>query len=192
MRLLLTLFFFTIFSGVFSQSKTKVDSNLVITTSGNVEDIVYTEKKSPKTASILSAVLPGAGHIYIKKYHKTAIIWAGLGAGIYGYSFNQRFFKEHKEAYIALLDGDPTTNPTGEYENGSAQGLKDGMDFYRRNRDLSIILTSLGYVLNILWASVDTHLLYFDVSEDISLNIRPSFMYDKKPISGLTLALTLK
>ncbi len=156
------------------------------------EEKAVEEKKSPKTASILSAILPGAGHIYIKKYHKTAIIWAGIGTGIYAYDFNQRFYKEAKTNYIALLDGDPNTNPTGEYVGASAAAVKANMDFYRRNRDLSIILTSLGYVLNILWASVDTHLLYFDVSEDISLNIHPSLNYFDKPNLGLTFALSLK
>ncbi|TXC77070.1 DUF5683 domain-containing protein [Luteibaculum oceani] len=153
---------------------------------------VFAKEKSPHTASILSAAFPGAGHLYIGQWYKSAIIWAGIGGGIYAINFNSKLHKEHKQAYIARLDDDPNTNATGVYATADINSLKENMDFYRKNRDLSIILTSFGYVLNIIWATVDTHLLYFDISDDISLNIRPSLNYFDKPNTGITLALTLK
>ncbi len=145
--------------------------------------------KSPRTASWLSAAFPGAGHIYLKQYHKSAIIWAGLGTGLYFIMDNARTHNELKTAYIARLDDDPTTNATGDLATADINALRDQVDQWRGYRDLSIIATSVGYLLNIVWASVDAHLLYFDVSDDISLNIHPSFNYFDRPSGALTLAL---
>lgn len=193
MRFSLVVLVMLLGAKAWSQSSDTLSTSVALKSTG--PRIIVQEKKvekKPGTAALLSAIVPGAGHLYIGKPVKTAIILAGLAGGIYAAQFNIKQYNYFKDNYIARLDDDPNTNSDPALDEISVEGLQQGYEFHRRYRDLSIILTSLGYVLNILWASVDTHLLYFDVSEDISLNIRPSLNYFDKPQPGFTLALTLK
>lgn len=129
---------------------------------------------SIRRAAIYSAVLPGLGQIYNRKAWKVPIIYAGFGVlGYFVYSNNDEF-QLYKEAYIYVANDEtyPIDNPlVGKYNQDQ---LQRGMDYYRRNRDLSIIITSLWYVLNILEAYVDAHFFDYDVSEDLSLKISPA------------------
>ena len=136
----------------------------------------------PKThsvgkAAIYSAVLPGLGQAYNKKYWKIPIIYAGFGVLGYFVVMNNNEYKEFKEAYIYVANGDtvPTENPyVTKY---SQQQLKDAMDYYRRNRDLSIIIGALWYTLNILEAYVDAHFYDYEISDDLTMSIRPTTNY---------------
>ncbi len=121
----------------------------------------------------MSMVLPGAGQFYNKKYWKIPVIYAGFAGMGYLIHFNNELFQQYKEAYILRVDGDPNTIDefADHYTDSDLQTLKN---YYRRNRDLCIIVAGLIYVLNIVDASVDAHLFYFDVSDDLSLMIQPS------------------
>jgi len=136
-----------------------------------ISDSVY---KSPKTASILSAVLPGAGQIYNNKYWKAPIVWGGLGVSVYYIIYNTRKYNQFKDAYIARIDGDSLTVDT-RFTASDAQ-IKSDLDYYRRLRDISYIVTAAIYTLNIIDAAVDAHLKYFDISDDISARIRPTLL----------------
>jgi len=125
---------------------------------------------SPAKATVFSALLPGAGQFYNRKYWKIPVIYgafAGLG---YLIKFNNDRFQTYRDAFVLRTDGDPLTVDEfeGRYSESDLTTLKD---FYRRNRDLSFIFAGLIYVLNIVDASVDAHLFYFDVSDDLSLRI---------------------
>jgi len=125
-------------------------------------------------AAIFSAVLPGLGQAYNKKYWKIPIIYAGFVAIGYFVVTNNNEYTQFKEAYIYVANGDtvPTDNPyVGKYNKTQ---LNDAMEFYRRNRDLSIIIGALWYTLNILEAYVDAHFFDYDISDDLSLHISPS------------------
>ncbi len=125
---------------------------------------------SPRKATIYSTVLPGLGQAYNKKYWKIPIVYAGLGALGYSFVFNNDKYKTFRSAYIARLDGDPLTGDN--YENiYTAENLKVLRDYYRRNRDLSVVGFAAVYVLNIIDAHVDAHLFYFDLSDDISFKL---------------------
>ncbi len=134
---------------------------------------------SPKKATTLSAILPGAGQIYNKKYWKVPVIYGAIGASLY-FAFDQRNqFREFKSAYLSRVDSDPNTTDnlyTGIY---SDQNLLSLIEFHRRNRDLLFVLAGLGYILNVVDAAVDAHLYYFDVSDDLSASFRPSVKYDQ-------------
>lgn len=124
-------------------------------------------------AAVYSAVLPGLGQVYNKKAWKVPIIYAGFGVlGYFVYANNEEY-QVYKEAYIWKANGSTDTidNPYA-YKYNQSQ-LQSGMDYYRRNRDLSIIVGSLWYVLNILEAYVDAHFFDYDISEDISLRLDP-------------------
>jgi hypothetical protein len=145
-------------------------------------------KHSPTKATLLSMAFPGAGQFYNKKYWKIPVIYAGFAGMGYLIHFNDTRYQGYKKAYILRLDGDSTT--VDDYANiYSDDDLKTLKDFYRRNRDLSIIVTGLIYILNIIDADVDAHLFYFDVSDDLSLHIQPSINsnYQSQFSAGLSL-----
>lgn len=149
-------------------------------------------KHSPTRASIYSALVPGLGQVYNKKYLKVPFIWAGIAIPMY-YGLQQHsLFDEKRSAYKNRLAGDSSDiylQPGNFFTN---DGLLESMDVNRRNRDLMYIIAGTIYFLQILDASVDAHLFYFNVSDDLSLNYSPMLYYDnriRKPVQGLSLSL---
>jgi Family of unknown function (DUF5683) len=125
-------------------------------------------------AALYSAVLPGLGQAYNRKYWKIPIIYAGFGVITYFVISNNNSYKQYNEAYIYQANGEtyPTDNPyVGRY---SLTQLQDAMDYYRRNRDLSYIIGGLWYVANILEAYVDAHFFEYDISEDLTMRVSPT------------------
>jgi len=125
----------------------------------------------PGRAAILSATLPGLGQAYNGAYWKIPIIYAGFGAVAYAVNFNNNEYQVFRKAYLAKVDGNPNT--IDEYPLYSDAALKRAMDYYRRNLELSYILGVALYLLNILDANVQAHLMDFDVSEDLSMRLEP-------------------
>ncbi len=166
------------------RASTQIDTTLQDT----VKKVIPPPRHSPTKASILSAVLPGAGQIYNRQYWKAPIIWAGLGISIYNLQKNLKDFKERKAAYVLRSDNDPTNDPE-KFKNMNSGTLLENIDVSRKNRDWSYAFTGIFYLLNIVEASVGAHLFYFDVSEDISLNIQPYQFQSTQPAYGLRLAL---
>ena len=142
--------------------------------------------QSPRKAAVLSATLPGLGQIYNKKYWKIPIIYAGLLTSAYYINDNNVQYKLYKDAYLKRLDNNPDNDDiVGEYSSGDLIILKD---FYRRNREVSILCFVGTYIINVLDASVDAHLFDYDISEDISLQITPTSTTN---FNGLSLTLNL-
>lgn len=127
---------------------------------------------SPKKAAAFSAIIPGAGQIYNKKWWKLPIIYAGTAGLVYSFQFNNSRYVKYLDAYKTRIDDDPST--TDSYSIYSDDQLVTLFKYYHRNRDLTIIGGALLYVLNIVDAAVDAHLFTFNVSDDLSLNIRPT------------------
>lgn len=123
---------------------------------------------SPHKATIYSALVPGLGQIYNKKYWKLPIIYGLTGVFIYAFDFNNDQYNKYKNAY-ADLSAEKISDFEG-YTKSQVLRLKDG---YRRNRDLNVIVLAGIYMLNIIDATVDAHLFDYDISEDLSLNIQP-------------------
>lgn len=129
---------------------------------------------SPHKAAVLSAVLPGAGQIYNKKYWKAGVVYAGLGVATYFMLDNRADLKEYKADISAMTDTNSTTIP--QFHPGqSLQELIGNRDFHKRNRDYSIIAIAAIYLLNIADATVDAHLFEFNVDKNISGKIEPQF-----------------
>ena len=142
--------------------------------------------QSPRKAAILSSTLPGLGQIYNKKYWKIPIIYAGLLTSAYYINDNNVQYKRYKDAYLKRLDNNQDNDDfVGEYSSGDLLILKD---FYRRNREVSILCFVGTYIINVLDASVDAHLFDYDISEDISLQITPTSTTN---FNGLSLTLNL-
>lgn len=135
-----------------------------------VQDTVKTtiNPLSPSKAAFLSALVPGLGQAYNKKYWKIPLVYAGLGAGIYFYSFNQTKYHEYRDEYKRRLDG--TNDPNHPiYGNLDNDRLIRAQKFHQKNRDLSALITAGIYILNIVDANVDAHLMQFNVNENLSI-----------------------
>jgi hypothetical protein len=143
--------------------------------------------KIPKRAGLYSAILPGAGQVYTKKYWKVPIIYAGLITSAYYIKENHTLYNLYKQTYINRWNGNRTDEFTNRYTDANLLTLTE---HYRRNTEVSALLFTLTYVLNIVDASVSAHLFDYDVSEDISLHIQPIYMV-KENTSGLSLSIKL-
>ena len=143
--------------------------------------------KIPKRAGLYSAILPGAGQVYSKKYWKIPIIYAGLVTSAYYAKENYTLYDQYKQTYLNRLDGNKIDEFTNLYTDANLLTLTK---YYRRNTEVSVLLFALTYVLNIVDASVSAHLFDYDVSDDISLHIRPIYMAQENT-SGLSLSIKL-
>ncbi len=148
---------------------------------------------SPKKAAIMSAALPGLGQAYNKKYWKIPIIYAGFGTLIYFIQTNGSEYRNFKNAYNIVATGDTASFSTNEYVvryNRNINQLQEGRNYYRRNLELSYILTGMLYILQIIDASVDANLFDFDVSDDLTFRFEPmtsNYFLASKPTPGITL-----
>ena len=64
---------------------------------------------SAKKASIYSAIIPGYGQYYNKKYWKIPIVYASIGTAFYIGKWNQNKYLIYKEAFQFRTDQDETT-----------------------------------------------------------------------------------
>lgn len=128
------------------------------------------KEHAPRSATLRSAILPGLGQAYNRKYWKIPIVYAGLGASAYFIVRNTQQYNDFQNALIARNDPDQNDAYQGIYTEQQLSTLKST---YRRWRDLSYISFIAVYVLQVVDANVDAHLYDFDVSDDLSLRIEP-------------------
>ncbi len=126
----------------------------------------------PQKATLLSAVLPGAGQIYNKKYWKAGLVYAGAAGLIYMYKSNIDSMRSYQQAYVQRQDGDSATIDT-KYALLTDAAVKSYRDYHRRLKDISILGFFGLYALQIIDANVDAHLYEFKVNEDLSLRWQP-------------------
>ena len=142
---------------------------------------------APSKAAFYSAVLPGLGQIYNKKYWKVPLVYGALGTTIYFYISNNNKYHAYRDAYKRRLEGFNDDEFT--YLDNSR--LISAQKFYQNNRDLSALLTGLFYILNIVDANVDAHLMQFNVNDN--LTIKPDFYRNEFSANqNLGISLTLK
>lgn len=144
-------------------------------------------KPNPKKAVIYSAIFPGLGQLYNRKYWKLPIVYGGVLGLTYAITWNGRTYGDYKQAFTDLViqKGDSYKNyyPPGvlspdDYPGGRQafqDNLRRSKDFYRRNRDLAIIAAIGVYGLCMLDAYVDAQLYDFDMSPDLSMRVTPVF-----------------
>ena len=157
---------------------------------------------SPDRAVWLSALFPGLGQIYNRRYWKLPIVVGGfMGLG-YATNWNNNQLTEYSQAYRDLMDSDPSTKSYMNFFPSTVKEedldktwltniMKRRRDFYRRNRDLCIICLVGMYMLCMVDAYVDASLAHFDVSPDLSIDWSPTLMIspgDRKPSLGLNWA----
>lgn len=175
------------------------------------DDYAYDEKgkkifnPSPTRAVWLSALCPGLGQIYNRRYWKLPIVIGGfMGLG-YATNWNNNQYQDYMQGYMDLLDNDPQTKSYMDFfpptvneadldHSWLEQVFKTRKDYARRNRDLCIIGLVALYALCMLDAYVDASLTHFDVTPDLSLDWAPTLMQPagggNRPAVGLNWAFT--
>ncbi|HTF05216.1 MAG TPA: DUF5683 domain-containing protein, partial [Bacteroidia bacterium] len=138
-----------------------------------------------------SALVPGLGQIYNKKYWKLPIVYAGMGGTLYGVLWNHKYFKYYRNCLRARYDDDVNTiDPLPLYPDDVLVTYKN---YYQRYRDLCFIGMAAVYTLQILDAAVDAHLFYFDVGPDLSFHWQPEVSGDAYgPTCGIGFGLTFR
>ncbi|MCB2378273.1 DUF5683 domain-containing protein [Hymenobacter sp. BT635] len=173
-----------------------VGSPVITKESRRTEKLFGVSMTRPKKAGILSAILPGAGQIYNRKYWKLPLVYGAVGGTIYGELYYQRLYKEFKLADAYQKDGDPNTSKDDAGPNAArldSSNIYRALTTYRTPRDQFYFYIGIAYALNILDAVVDAHLKDFDISDDLSLQWQPTMLWmPSAPLTpGLSLTLTL-
>jgi hypothetical protein len=154
---------------------------------------------SPRKAAIRSAILPGWGQIYNKKYWKLPIVYGAIGITGYIFIDNIKTYREYRSAYAIRYKAGlppPQTDSTGYddlkeiYKKISPESIRAARDQFRQYIDYSVLFFLLFWGLNVVDASVDAHLKSFDVSPDLTFNIKPCYS-EMAGTTGLSLVLNI-
>ena len=125
----------------------------------------------PSKSAFYSAVVPGLGQAYNKKYWKIPIVYGGLATSIFFYQNNNDEYHRYRDAYKRRLAGfsDDEFLSNGPNPLISNDGLIRAQNTYKRNKELSILITIGIYVLNIIDANVDAHLRQYNLNENLTI-----------------------
>lgn len=164
------------------------------TDSTSKKDTLAKKKHDPNKATLYSAVMPGLGQIYNKKYWKLPLVYAAVGIPVYTFFYNRSWYNKTRYALAVVANGsygnadsvsriDPQIRQyiflNGQLRytvSSTVSSLIVGRDDYRKNEDYSVLFFLLFYALNIVDATVDAHLKDFNVNSDLSFRIKPNVM----------------
>lgn len=150
---------------------------------------------APSKAAFYSAVLPGMGQIYNKRYWKAPIVWGAIGGSAYMYAWNNNQYQRFRTAFIRRQAGftDDEFNGEGTLPLFGDDDLESQQERFQSDRDLWLVATIALYALNIVDANVDAHLKQFNIDDDLSLDFEPYFDYNQVTNSpNYGMALTIK
>ena len=156
---------------------------------------------APAKAAFFSAVLPGLGQAYNKKYWKIPMVYAALGSSLYGYLNSQSAYTEFRNAFKSRRAGFMTDKYYDLNNSGLVPGspdisdssLQKAQELAQDNRDLALVFTIGIYALTIIDANVDAHLKQFNVSQDLSFRWSPTLEksgIDQQWYTGVQLTLS--
>ena len=157
-------------------------------------------KHDPKKATRRSLIIPGWGQAYNKEYWKIPIVYGALSIPTITFFYNNTVYKETKFAYDARVKAAKVgaTNADSTdffslqpiYKTAGLNAIQSVRNASRRDRDYSILWFLVVWGLNVADATVFGHLKNFDVSKDLSMNIKPDFNFaTRSPSISLTLSL---
>lgn len=203
----LLLFLLTIVASTIALSQrkdsigAKKDSSVIVDTVGKEVikiDTLAKKKFIPRQATIRSAIIPGWGQVYNKKYWKLPLVYAAIGVPVYAFIYNRGWYVKTRDAAKMIATAD-----TANWQNrvdpklhvffpgqSTLGSLLNYRNEYRRDMDYSILFVLLAWGLNVVDATVDAHLKGFDISEDLSLKIRPTILSGTST-AGISLVLSI-
>jgi hypothetical protein len=155
----------------------------------SLHKVVVPFQPNPKKSALYSAILPGAGQLYNRQYWKIPIVCVGVGAAIFFIDYNTRNYQSYRKAYIARINN-PSYQDEYTKRGYSIGNIKTLQDAYKKDLDLTMLLTGVGYMIQVLDALAFAHLKNFDVSQNISLHMQPVAMPNGG--AGLGLVMNLK
>lgn len=162
--------FFVLIYLTISQSYSQESSVLKIKDTIFENSISY-NPLSPSKAAFYSAILPGLGQAYNKKYWKIPFVYATLGSGVYLYSVNNNNYNRVRNAFKLRLNNKPDEfDGLGGNIFLSEDALISAQKSYKKDRDLSLLVSVGLYVLQILEASTNAHLLQHNVNDNLTIN----------------------
>ena len=151
------------------------------------------KKYNPKVATFRSAVIPGWGQAYNKKYWKIPLIYGALGTTAAVFVYNLKTYKKLKQAIVYRSDtiaaNDALVDP--DFINLSTESIRSYRNSFRQNVDYSVLFFVAFWALNVVDATVDAHLKAFDVSDDISFKIKPGYNPNTNT-GGISLVFSFK
>ena len=204
MRAFLTILFFQLLTvTVCAQTKdtTIVDSSSIQKASAKkaLSDSLKS-KHSPRKATIRSLIIPGWGQAYNKKYWKIPIVYTAIGIPIGTFIYNKKLYKQTSEVAKMLSSTPPDT---ADYKNRVDEvfyyfferpdrlpSLINARNQYRKNMDYSVLFVLLFWGLNVVDATVDGHLKDFDVSDNLSMHVKPVIL-SGSTTAGLSVVFTI-
>lgn len=151
----------------------------------------YMFKPSPRKAVIYSAIFPGLGQIYNRKYWKLPILYGGFVGFTYAITWNNGYYRDYLGGYQDIMDDNPESvrwhdllpfgmDPNSVDQTWFTNALQQRKDYYRYYRDLSIIGTVALYLLAIVDSYVDAQLFDFDMSPDLSMRVEPALLMEER------------
>jgi len=156
------------------------------------------QKKRYRRATLYSAILPGAGQVYNKKYWKVPLVYSSLAIPVYFYFSNKTIYQEAQYALVVTINRSPpdSLDKVQPYlrpfvKAGDVNGLITGRDEARKNQDYSALFFILFYALNIVDATVDAHLKGFNVSSNLSFEVKPAILPGEPLSPGMTIAFNV-
>ncbi len=195
MRTLVFLIFTLIAFNTYSQVKDVVGE---VTSEEELPDSVKAQLHSPKKAALLS-LIPGGGQVFNRKYWKVPIIYGLGGTTIYFAANNYKNYQLFRQTLISRVD--TCSDALDSFPELTQDGVSSEMEKYQKNFELMVIASIAVYAIQIVDAAVDAHLMYFDVSDDLSLRVEPTVLnlnnlafaeHRIRPTLGLSLKLNIK
>ncbi len=170
-------------------AQSQIESEKVVAAPKKDKPDYSTLPKNPRKSTILSAILPGAGQVYNGKLWKVPVLYAGFMTDIYFINYNNKRYQTFKDALFAFDDGEKN-----QFPSLNRNSLVRNVDYWRQNRDMTILLLLAIYALNLIDANVDAHLSGFDISDDLALKLEPGVgSFSSSVVNyGLTLKLQFK
>ena len=156
---------------------------------------------APSKAAFYSAILPGMGQIYNKRYWKAPIAWGLVGGSAYMYAWNNNQYQTFRTAFkrrqAGFTDDEyydiDDNNAVGDDPDLDTDDLEYQQERYQSDRDLWLVVAIGMYALNIVDANVDAHLKQFNIDDDLSIDFEPYFDYNQITNSlNYGMALTIK
>jgi hypothetical protein len=149
---------------------------------------------NPRIASYRSAILPGWGQYTNKKIWKIPVVYAALGVTTYLFFRNSKQYREARDSYTNAIDGDTSNDyqiPQPYYTiRSQPERIRTFRNQVRQNVDYSVLFFIIFWGLNVVDATVDAHLKTFDVSDDLSLQIKPGYS-QLAGTNGISLVLNI-